>query len=334
MKDTARPFSRYDTIYVAGHRGLAGSAICRALKRAGYVNVIGETHARLDLTLARAVDRYFDEARPTVVVLAAARVGGIVANSEFPAEFIRDNLLVQTSVIDAAYRYGVSKLVFLGSSCIYPKFCPQPMREEYLFSGALEPTNDAYAVAKLAGIKMCQAFRRQYGFDAISVLPTNLYGPNDNFSERNSHVIPGLIRRMHDAKQNGASEFRVWGSGAPRREFLHVDDFAAAIVLAMEQYSSEEPINIGTGEDVTIRELAQTLKSVIDLPAEIEFDTSVPDGPPRKLLEVSRIKMMGWAPKIGLPEGLAETYRWFCEHRLAPTASPGIARRDTEISLS
>ena len=197
-----------------------------------------------------------------MVVLAAARVGGIVANSEFPAEFIRDNLLVQTSVIDAAYRYGVSKLVFLGSSCIYPKFAPQPMREEYLFSGSLEPTNDAYAVAKLAGIKMCQAFRRQYGFDAVSVLPTNLYGPNDNFSERTSHVIPGLIRRMHDAKQNGASEFRVWGSGAPRREFLHVDDFASAIVTVMERYSSEEPINIGTGEDVTIRELAQTLKDV------------------------------------------------------------------------
>ncbi len=334
MSDSARPFSRYDTIYVAGHRGLAGSAICRALKRAGYANVIGETHARLDLTLARAVDRYFDEARPRVVVLAAARVGGIVANSEFPAEFIRDNLLVQTSVIDAAYRYGTSKLVFLGSSCIYPKFAPQPMREEYLFSGSLEPTNDAYAVAKLAGIKMCQAYRRQYGFDAISVLPTNLYGPHDNFSERTSHVIPGLIRRMHDAKQNGDREFRVWGSGTPRREFLHVDDFATAIVKVMERYSSEEPINIGSGEDVTISELAHALRSVTALPAEIRFDTSVPDGPPRKLLEVSRIKALGWEPRISLEEGLADTYRWFCEHHLAPATIPRIPRHRAEISLS
>jgi GDP-L-fucose synthase len=334
MKDSTRPFSRYDTIYVAGHRGLAGSAICRALKRAGYSNVIGETHARLDLTLARAVDRYFDQARPKVVVLAAARVGGILANSEFPAEFIRDNLLVQTSVIDAAYRYGVSKLVFLGSSCIYPKFAPQPMREEYLFSGSLEPTNDAYAVAKLAGIKMCQAYRRQYGFDAISVLPTNLYGPHDNFSERTSHVIPGLIRRMHDAKQNGASEFRVWGSGNPRREFLHVDDFASAIVTVMERYSSEEPINIGSGEDVTISELAHALRAVTELPATIRFDTSVPDGPPRKLLEVSRIKALGWEPKIELQGGLADTYRWFCEHHLAPAMIPRPHRHLAEISLS
>ena len=204
MNDAARPFSRHDVIYVAGHRGLAGSAIYRALKRAGYVHVVGETHNRLDLTQARAVDRYFDEARPKVVILAAARVGGIVANAESPADFIRDNLQIQTNVIDAAYRFGASKLVFLGSSCIYPKYAEQPLREEYLLTGALEPTNDAYAIAKLAGIKMCQAYRSQHGFDAVSVLPTNLYGPNDNFSERDSHVIPGLIRRMHDAKQSGA----------------------------------------------------------------------------------------------------------------------------------
>lgn len=336
MNDSSRSFSRYDTIYVAGHRGLAGSAICRALKRAGYANVIGESHARLDLTQARAVDRYFDEARPKVVVLAAARVGGIIANSEHPAEFIRDNLLVQMSVIDAAYRYGAAKLVFLGSSCIYPKFAAQPMREEYLFTGALEPTNDAYAIAKLAGIKMCQAYRSQYGFDAISVLPTNLYGPNDNFSERTSHVIPGLIRRMHDAKLNGDSEFRVWGSGTPRREFLHVDDFASAIVTVMERYSSPEPINIGSGEDVTIAELAHTLRAVTDLAAEIRFDTSKPDGTPRKLLEVSRIRALGWQPKVDLAEGLADTYRWFCEHHLAPTGNWRFAmgKHPAEISLS
>jgi GDP-L-fucose synthase len=335
MNASLKQFSRYDSIYVAGHRGLAGSAICRALKRAGYTNVIGESHARLDLTQARAVDRYFDEARPKVVVLAAARVGGIIANSEQSAEFIRDNLLVQLSVIDAAYRYGASKLVFLGSSCIYPKFAAQPMREEYLFTGALEPTNDAYAIAKLAGIKMCQAYRKQYGFDAISVLPTNLYGPNDNFSERTSHVIPGLIRRMHDAKQSGASEFHVWGSGTPRREFLHVDDFASAIVTVMERYSSPEPINIGSGEDITIAELAQTIRAVTELPAEIRFDPTKPDGTPRKLLEVSRIRALGWEPKVGLVEGLAETYRWFCEHHLSTGSwRMGLGKNTAEISLS
>jgi len=336
MNDAAKPFSRHDIIHVAGHRGLAGSAIYRALKRAGYTNVIGETHRRLDLTQARAVDRYFDESRPKVVILAAARVGGIAANVEAPADFIRDNLLIQTSVIDAAYRYGVAKLVFLGSSCIYPKLAPQPMREEYLLTGALEPTNDAYAIAKLAGIKMCQAYRRQHGFDAVSVLPTNLYGPNDNFSESGSHVIPGLIRRMHDAKQAGAREFAVWGSGAPRREFLHADDFAAAVIAVMERYSAEEPINIGSGEDLTIAELAHTLRDVTGLAAELRFDTSQPDGTPRKLLEVSRIKALGWAPRIRLTEGLDDTYRWFCEHHLAPS---GIRRLDirhnrSEISLS
>jgi GDP-L-fucose synthase len=334
MNEPARPPSRHDIIYVAGHRGLAGSAIHRALKRAGYTNVIGESHRRLDLTQARAVDRFFDESRPNVVILAAARVGGIVANSEAPAEFIRDNLLIQTSVIDAACRHGASKLVFLGSSCIYPKLAPQPMREEYLLTGALEPTNDAYAIAKLAGIKMCQAYRSQYGFNAVSVLPTNLYGPNDNFSERGSHVIPGLIRRMHDAKQSGAREFSVWGSGTPRREFLHADDFAAAVIAVMEQYSGADPINIGSGEDVSIAELARTLKDVTGLAAELRFDTNMPDGTPRKLLEVSRIKALGWAPKIGLAEGLDETYRWFCEHHLSPTGigrTPGLR---PEISLS
>lgn len=334
MNAETRPFSRHDVIYVAGHRGLAGSAIYRALKRAGYVHVVGETHNRLDLTQSRAVDRYFDEARPRVVILAAAKVGGIIANAESPADFIRDNLLIQTSVIDSAYRFGVSKLVFLGSSCIYPKLAEQPMREEYLMTGALEPTNDAYAIAKLAGIKMCQAYRAQYGFDAVSVLPTNLYGPHDNFSERDSHVIPGLIRRMHDAKQGGAREFEVWGSGNPRREFLHADDFAAAVVAVMERYSAAEPINIGSGEDLSIAELAATLKEVTGLAAQLRFDTSKPDGTPRKLLEVSRIKALGWAPRISLQEGLADTYRWFCEHHLAAGSIPQLPRRRAEISLS
>jgi GDP-L-fucose synthase len=336
MNSTTKPFSRHDIIYVAGHRGLAGSAIYRALKRAGYTNVIGETHRRLDLTEARAVDRYFDESRPRVVVLAAARVGGIIANSEAPADFIRDNLLIQTSVIDAAYRFGVSKLVFLGSSCIYPRLAPQPMREEYLLSGALEATNEAYAIAKLAGIKMCQAYRSQYGFDAVSVLPTNLYGPNDNFTERNSHVIPGLIRRMHDAKESGAREFSVWGSGAPRREFLHADDFATAVLTVMERYSDGAPINIGTGEDLTIAELANLLRDVTGLAADLRFDTSKPDGTPQKLLEVSRIRALGWQPKISLADGLADTYRWFCEHHLAATGNwrSALGKHPGEISLS
>jgi GDP-L-fucose synthase len=334
MSASEKPFKRHDIIYVAGHRGLAGSAIARALKRAGYTNVIGETHQRLDLTQARAVDRYFDESRPKVVILAAARVGGIIANSEYPAEFIRDNLLVQLSVIDAAHRYGASKLIFLGSSCIYPKFAAQPMREEYLLSGALEPTNDAYAIAKLAGIKMCQAYRRQYGFDAVSVLPTNLYGPHDNFSERTSHVIPGLIRRMHDAKQNGAREFGVWGTGTPRREFLHSDDFGEAILTIMEKYSSEDPINIGYGEDITIAELAQTLRDVTGLPAGIQFDTSKPDGTPRKLLDVSRIQALGWRPKIGLAEGLTDTYRWYCENALGTSYIHPGARTHPRAAIS
>jgi GDP-L-fucose synthase len=312
--------NRHQVIYVAGHRGLAGSAIHRALKRAGYSNIVGETHQRLDLTEARAVDRFFDQAHPSVVILAAARVGGIIANAEAPADFIRDNLLIQTNVIDAAYRYGASKLVFLGSSCIYPKLAPQPMREEHLLTGALEPTNDAYAIAKIAGIKMCQAYRRQHGFDAVSVLPCNLYGPNDNFSERGSHVIPGLIRRMHAAKEGGEREFPVWGSGLPRREFLHADDFAAAVLAVMERYSEDAPINVGTGEDLTIAELAGTLRDIVGLPAELVFDDSKPDGTPRKLLEVSRIRAMGWAPRISLEDGLAETYRWYCEHKLSPSS--------------
>jgi GDP-L-fucose synthase len=304
-----------EIVYVAGHLGLAGSAISRALRRKGYANIVGEPHRKLDLTLARSVDRFFDEARPSVVILAAAKVGGILANDMYPADFIRDNLLVQTHVIDAAYRYGASKLIFLGSSCIYPRLAPQPMREEYLFSGPLESTNDAYAMAKLAGVKMCQAYRRQYGFDAVSVLPTNLYGPNDNFGTQDSHVIPGMIRRMHDAKVAGAKEFRVWGSGNPQREFLHADDFADAIVTVLEGYSEPEPINIGAGVDIRIADLAHLIREVVELDAELMFDTSKPDGTPRKLLDVSRIRALGFAPRIGLRDGLVSTYRWYCENR-------------------
>ena len=307
--------SRGGIVYVAGHTGLAGSAIHRALKRRGYLNVVTETHSRLDLTQSRAVDRFFDDARPTDVILAAARVGGIVANASRPADFIRDNLLIQTNVIDAAHRYGVRKLVFLGSSCIYPRLAPQPLREEYLLTGELETTNEAYAIAKLAGIKMCQAYRRQYSFSAVSVLPTNLYGPNDNYDEQNSHVIPGLIRRMHDAKVRQSASFDVWGSGTPRREFLHADDFAEAIVTVLEDYDDDAPINIGAGEDVTIAELASTVRRAVGLEAEIAFDTSRPDGTPRKLLDVSKIRALGWAPKIPLEAGITDTYQKFLDQR-------------------
>ena len=304
-----------EIVYVAGHAGLAGSAIMRALKRSGYTQVIGESHRRLDLTFARSVDRFLDEARPSILILAAARVGGIIANDTRPAEFIRDNILIQTNVIDAAYRYNVSKLVFLGSSCIYPRLAPQPLREEYLMSGPLESTNEAYAIAKLAGLKMCEAYRRQYGFDAVGVLPSNLYGPHDNFSVADSHVIPGLMRRMHDAKLTGAREFKVWGSGKPLREFLHADDFADAVVTVLEQYSAAQPINIGAGVDISIAELADLLREIVGLDAELVFDASKPDGTPRKLLDIGRIQALGWQPRIALRAGLTETYRWFCEHQ-------------------
>jgi len=299
------------SIYVAGHRGLVGAAICRSLEQQGFKNLVTKTHAELDLTEQKAVRNFFGSEKPEFVFLAAAKVGGIHANDVYPADFIRDNLLIQTNVIDAAYQSGVKKLVFLGSSCIYPKFAPQPMKEEYLLTGALEPTNEWYAVAKIAGIKMCQAYRRQHGFNAISLMPTNLYGPGDNFNLENSHVVPALLRKFHEAKTNGDAIVEVWGSGNPRREFLHVDDLADASIFLMQHYEGEGIVNVGVGHDVTIRELAQVIKEIVGFDGELRFDTSKPDGTPQKLLDVSRLTGIGWNARVSLKEGLASTYEWF-----------------------
>lgn len=301
-------------IYVAGHRGLVGSAILRRLRAEGYENLVLRTRQELDLTDQRAVNRFFEEERPEYVFLAAAKVGGILANATYPGDFIRENLLIQTNVIDAAHRYGVKKLLFLGSSCIYPKFAPQPMKEEYLLTGPLESTNEAYAVAKIAGIKMVQAYRRQYGFRGISLMPTNLYGPGDNFDLETSHVIPALLRKFHEAKEAGRKEVVVWGTGTPRREFLHVDDLADASIFLMRHYDEEEIINVGVGEDISIRELAELIARVVGFKGEIVYDTSKPDGTPRKLLDVSRLFALGWRPRISLEEGLRQTYEWFRVH--------------------
>ena len=300
-----------DTIFVAGHHGLVGSALMRRLQGAGFRNLILRTRKELDLRDPTAVTRFFAEHRPAYVFLAAAKVGGIHANNTYPADFIRDNLQIETAVIDAAYRHGTRKLLFLGSSCIYPKHAPQPMPETCLLTGPLEPTNEWYAIAKIAGLKMCQAYRRQYGFDGITLMPTNLYGPGDNFNLENSHVLPALIRRFHEAKISGASEVVVWGTGSPRREFLHVDDLADACVFLMKSYSAEEPVNIGWGEDISIRDLAFLVRDVVGYRGEVAFDSTRPDGTPRKLLDVSRCKSLGWAPRITLREGIAETYAWF-----------------------
>lgn len=301
-------------IYVAGHRGLAGSAIARKLAALGYTNIVARTSAELDLRNQAAVDRFFAAERPQVVALAAARVGGIHANSTRPAEFIGDNLLIQSNVIGASWRYGVQKLLFLGSSCIYPRLSPQPMKEEYLLTGELEPTNQWYAVAKIAGLKLCQALRRQYGFDAITVMPTNLYGPGDNFSDTESHVLPALIRRVHESLAAGRPSVTVWGSGKPRREFLHADDFADAVCMLLDAYSAEEPINVGCGADVSIEELAHTVAEVVGFAGRLIFDASKPDGAPRKLLDVGRLNALGWQPRIPLREGIAATYQWYREH--------------------
>ncbi len=301
-------------IYVAGHRGLVGSAVVRALEAQGYTNLEVRTHRELELTEQAAVRDFFDRERPAAVVMAAARVGGIQANNTRPAEFIRDNLLIQDNVIDAAYRAGVAKFVFLGSSCIYPKLAPQPIKEEYLLTGALEATNEWYAIAKIAGVKMCQAYRREYGFNAISLMPTNLYGPGDNFDLQNSHVLPALIRRFHEAKLRGDAALAVWGTGTPRREFLHVDDLADAVVYLLKTYDGEPIVNIGWGEDVSIKELAEMVADVSGFKGRLEFDPTKPDGTPRKLLDTSRLTSLGWQPKITLRSGIEQTYAWFKEH--------------------
>jgi GDP-L-fucose synthase len=298
-------------IFVAGHRGLVGSAILRRLEADGHRNLLLAGRDALDLRVESAVDAFFARERPEFVFLAAAKVGGILANSTHPAEFLRDNLAVQTNVIHAAWRHGVRKLLFLGSSCIYPKFAPQPIREESLLTGELEPTNEAYAIAKIAGIEMCQAYRKQYGFSAISIMPTNLYGPGDNFDLQSSHVLPALLRKFHEAAAAAAPEVVVWGTGAPRREFLHVDDLADAAVFLMRNYDSGEIVNVGTGQDLTIAELAQAIARITGFHGRLVFDSSKPDGTPRKLLDVSRLEALGWKARIPLEEGIAGTYRWF-----------------------
>lgn len=304
-------------IFVAGHRGLVGSALVRCLERAGAGNLLLRSRTELDLTDQAAVASFFATEQPHYVFLAAAKVGGIKANDTYPAEFLRDNLAIQTNVIHSAWQSGVRKLCFLGSSCIYPKLAPQPMPEEALLTGPLEPTNEWYAVAKIAGIKMCQAYRRQYGFDAISVMPTNLYGPGDNFDLENSHVLPAMIRRFHEAKLARVPNVTIWGTGTPRREFLHVDDMAEACVFLMQHYSDAMHVNVGVGEDLTILELAQLVAGTVGYTGEILTDTSKPDGTPRKLMDVSRIHAMGWKARVGLGDGVADTYRWYLDHPVA-----------------
>lgn len=313
-----------DGIYVAGHTGLAGSALVRALERRQCRHIVRRTSRELDLRDAAAVNRLFASERIDYVFLAAAKVGGIGANAERPAEFIRDNLLIQTNVIDAAYRHGVRKLLFLGSSCIYPKHAPQPMRESDLLTGPLEPTNEPYAVAKIAGIRMCQAYNRQYGTRFLSVMPTNLYGPNDNYSLSQSHVLPALIRKFHEAKRDGAPFVTVWGTGTPRREFLHADDLAEACLFLMDRHDDGEIVNVGWGEDLSIRSLAELVREIVGYGGEIRYDDSRPDGTPRKLLDVSKLASLGWTARIPLREGLRSTYEWYAKHHAEAGAAPGL----------
>ena len=304
-----------ETIFVAGHRGMVGNAIHRRLLKDGFTRVIGRTRSELDLLERRSVREFFEQERPSIVIDAAAKVGGILANNEQPVEFLLQNLTIQNNLIEAAADTGARKLLFLGSSCIYPKMAPQPISEDSFLTGPLEPTNDAYAIAKIAGIKLCQSYARQYGKNFISGMPTNLYGPHDNYDTRNSHVLPALIRKVHEAKQSGAKSIAVWGSGNPRREFLHTDDLADASLFLLAKYDQPDLVNIGCGEDVTIRELAETVCDVLGFDGSLEFDASKPDGTPRKLLDISKIKSLGWSPKISLREGIADAYDWFVKNQ-------------------
>jgi GDP-L-fucose synthase len=302
-------------IYVAGHTGLVGAAIVRRLQVAGASNLQLRTHRELDLRRQAEVERFFDQQRPEYVILAAARVGGIEANRSYPAQFLRDNLQMQTNIIDAAQRFGARKLLFLGSSCIYPRLAPQPMPEDSLLTGALETTNEWYAIAKIAGLKLCQAYRREFGFNAICAMPTNLYGPGDNFNLTEAHVLAALLRKCHEAKQRAAPDVEVWGSGTPQREFLHVDDLADACLFLMNRYDDEQPINVGWGKDISIAALAQLIATTVGYSGQLRFDPSKPDGTPRKLLDIARLSALGWQPKITLEAGLISTYAWYRSHQ-------------------
>ncbi len=301
-------------VFVAGHRGLVGSAIVRRLRKEGFTSVLTPGRDQLDLENRREVDEFFETEKPELVFLAAAKVGGILANSAYPADFIRANLAIEINVIDAAYRAGVTKLLFLGSSCIYPKNAPQPIKEEYLLTGPLEPTNSAYAVAKIAGIEMCRSYNTQFGTDYISAMPTNLYGPGDNFDLQTSHVLPALIRKFHEAKVADAASVEVWGSGAPKREFMHVDDLADACLFLMRDYSGSDPINVGTGTDLSIAELSSTIAEIVGFSGNVVYDTTKPDGTARKLLDVSRLSALGWRARTSLRDGLRSTYEWYLKN--------------------
>ena len=319
-----QPMPKDARIYVAGHGGLVGSAVVRRLQAGGFTNILTATRAQLDLRDQGAVNTWVEQNRPDYVFLVAGTVGGILANSTRPAEFIYDNLMIHGTVVEASHRVNVTKLLYLGSSCIYPRHATQPITEEQLLTGPLEPTNEWYAIAKIAGIKLCQAYRRQYGSDFISAMPTNLYGPEDNFDLSSSHVLPALIRKFHDAKQSGGKAVEIWGTGSPMREFLHVDDLADACVFLIENYSDDMHINVGTGVDLSIRELAEKVRDVVYPAAELQFDTSKPDGTPRKVLDVSRLNNLGWSPSYTLDSGLASTYQWFLDQQDSHTAMRGM----------
>jgi len=314
--ETEKPMKQDSKIYVAGHRGLVGSAIIRKLENLGFTNIITRTSKELDLRDQKKVEKFFEHEKPDFIFLAAAKVGGIQANNDSPANFIYDNLMIQTNVINSAHKYGAKKLLFLGSSCIYPKMCSQPIKEEYLLTGALEPTNDSYAIAKIAGIKMCKSYNKQYGTNFIACMPTNLYGPNDNFDPITSHVLPALLRRFYEAKKNNKENVTVWGTGTPYREFLHVDDLADASIFLMQHYAGNDIVNIGTGIDLTIGDLAKKIKATVGFEGKLIFDTSKPDGTPKKQLNIDKIKNLGWEPKIPLDEGLKDTLNWCLENRI------------------